>query len=785
MSRHGKVVRTPISSASEAELQAPHRVSPPPMEPMGCLRESADRDELHRLAVSILDRPTRDRLYRQRQSLDRSLDWLESLPGDNWQDRWLISGAIERDGTGWGPQGLSSALRERYTHGLTILIVLRVICPTHDWLSGSKLTRLYAEYRKHNHQQSFLELSAAGLRHGGGERAAIALNLTTRIVILTGKDPRDLGLADIQDYALARRGSRRQLTSLGLAYEMLHELGALKGYPPTYRQATVGGQLTVPELVDRYDLVNRDVRDLLVHYLLERSAALDYNTLVNQVHVLARLFWADLEQHHPGIDSLRLTPEMSHAWKQRLHTRTDGKPRRGAQMICFSVRAFYLDLQQWALQDPARWGRWVATSPIGEADLRGYNKTANQRRARMQDRTRSLVPVLPRLVAAAETQLSRSFSLLEETRRLQPGDEFTFDGTRYKRCGEGKRYFSSTGLQIAPIELGGKRIDVEKLEAAAFWTWAAIEVLRRTGARIEELLEVTHVSIRQYQTPSGEVVPLLQISPSKTDRERVIPADPELVAVLARIIRRVKDQGGRVPLLSRYDQHERTFGPGLPHLFQRVVHQRLEVISPSYIRNLIASLAKQAGITDVDGSQITFTPHDFRRIFSTETVNGGLPIHIAAKVLGHLDLNTTQGYVAVYPEQVIAHYRRFVEQRRAQRPGEEYREPTDTEWDEFRDHFSLRQVALGRCDRPYGTPCQHEHACIRCPMLRLDITQIPRLLQIETNHHERLDEARRMQWLGEVAAIEEGLRHIGTKKQQASRLLEQQQSGATGPDALG
>lgn len=58
-------------------------------------------------------------------------------------------------------------------------------------------------------------------------------------------------------------------------------------------------------------------------------------------------------------------------------------------------------------------------------------------------------------------------------------------------------------------------------------------VLRRTGARIEELPELTHLSLRQYQAPTGETVPLLQISPSKTDRERVIPADPDLVAILA------------------------------------------------------------------------------------------------------------------------------------------------------------------------------------------------------------------------------------------------------------
>jgi hypothetical protein len=71
-----------------------------------------------------------------------------------------------------------------------------------------------------------------------------------------------------------------------------------------------------------------------------------------------------------------------------------------------------------------------------------------------------------------------------------------------------------------------------------------------------------------------------------------------------------------------------------------------------------------------------------------------------------------RGYVAVYPTEVIRHYRQFIDQRRGKRPSEEYREPTDAEWTEFRDHFSLRKVALGTCDRPYGTPCQHENACL-------------------------------------------------------------------------
>ncbi|WP_164842321.1 hypothetical protein [Actinoplanes solisilvae] len=96
----------------------------------------------------------------------------------------------------------------------------------------------------------------------------------------------------------------------------------------------------------------------------------------------------------------------------------------------------------------------------------------------------------------------------------------------------------------------------------------------------------------------------------------------------------VKADDGKVPLQQRYDTHERTFGPPLPHLLQRITHHRLQVIPPDRIRELLADVARRANAVDVDGTPLRFTPHDFRRIFSTETVNSGLPIHIAAKLLG-------------------------------------------------------------------------------------------------------------------------------------------------------
>ncbi|WP_234375430.1 hypothetical protein [Streptomyces sp. CB01373] len=75
--------------------------------------------------------------------------------------------------------------------------------------------------------------------------------------------------------------------------------------------------------------------------------------------------------------------------------------------------------------------------------------------------------------------------------------------------------------------------------------------------RSEELCELTHLSIRQYQRANGEVIALLVIAPSKTDRERVIPMSAELFHVIASIVRRHNRTGRPIPLVSRFDYHDK------------------------------------------------------------------------------------------------------------------------------------------------------------------------------------------------------------------------------------
>jgi hypothetical protein len=85
-----------------------------------------------------------------------------------------------------------------------------------------------------------------------------------------------------------------------------------------------------------------------------------------------------------------------------------------------------------------------------------------------------------------------------------------------------------------------------------------------------------------------------------------------------------------------------------------------------------------------------------------DLVNNGLPIHNGAKLLGHLDLQTTQGYVAVFEEDVIRHYQTFLINRRELRPADEYAEVTTQEWSEFQEHFDIQPASASSPPRSAG-----------------------------------------------------------------------------------
>ncbi|WP_245236006.1 tyrosine-type recombinase/integrase [Streptomyces durhamensis] len=97
------------------------------------------------------------------------------------------------------------------------------------------------------------------------------------------------------------------------------------------------------------------------------------------------------------------------------------------------------------------------------------------------------------------------------------------------------------------------------------------------------------------------------------------------------------------------------------------------------VKRLLDRTLEVTGLHDQSGEPLLCTPHDCRRMFATEAVTGGLPGHIAARIVGHKTLTTTQAYLAVFQDDLVRTYRSFLDRRRAERPQEECSEPTSAE----------------------------------------------------------------------------------------------------------
>lgn len=728
--------------------------------------------------------------HARRCGLPMLLDWLEEQPGQTWQERWLASGAdAAREDWAEGPAGwlrrhgrCSASQLKLMTGSLLFLVGADIIRPSLTWLlTGGKWRKLGPGMARLRDPAGFARLRVVCEGDPGVTPAARAIVQFRVAVIAAAKGGliADITVGDVLEVLNAQMPLRVKQHAGAATFQALRAMGVFGPGTPTLREIRSSGQRTVEELVDRYQVACRPVRDLIVSYLRERQPAVDYTTLVALSYQLVRCFWADLEQHHPGIDSLRVPREAAAAWKQRLRTRakmitasTGEKTVVEVERLDYldtlsSVRGFYLDLAEWAMHDPARWGPWAAPCPISPGELE-RRKHQRRRKARIDARTRDRLTVLPALISATARWREDSQALLAAARQAEPGQEFTTAGQTLIRS---DRPQAAPGNIWAHHPATGSRRLLSREEEHAFWAWAIIEVLRLTGIRVEELLELSHHSLVQYQLPgTGELVPLLQIAPSKTDAERLLVASPELADVLSAIIQRIRGSDGAVPLVRGWDRHERTWLPPAPLLFQRRASSENSAITTTMVAKLLDEALACAGLTDpATGGPLRCTPHDFRRMFITDAVLNGLPPHIAQVIAGHQDINVTMGYKAVYPQEAIRSHLAFLARRRSLRPTGEYRVPTDEEWAEFLGHFERRKVSTGTCGRAFGTPCIHEHACIRCPMLWPDPAQRERLAEIRGNLLARIAEAEREGWLGEVEGLKVSLAGAEDKLAQIDR----------------
>ncbi|MFF8914339.1 hypothetical protein ACF08M_13710 [Streptomyces sp. NPDC015032] len=197
--------------------------------------------------------------------------------------------------------------------------------------------------------------------------------------------------------------------------------------------------------VDRYRIRCKPVRDLIVDYLRERQPSLDFAGLDAISRTLAGLIRARIESLAPGIDSLRLPPVAARAWKDDLKVKkrtavgSDGKsaevssPRLDAKDEHMRVRAFYLDIPQWAAEEPARRGPWAVPCPISDDEIHKAEEF-KRRKARMDQRTRERFPVLPILVSTTERRRREAAGLLQAAGDPGPGALIPATGGALRRA---------------------------------------------------------------------------------------------------------------------------------------------------------------------------------------------------------------------------------------------------------------------------------------------------------------------------------------------------------------
>lgn len=712
------------------------------------------------------------------------LTQLQQYPGNTWQDRWEAAGLNKAGVTiGAREEGRSPTLRRRLNAAAGQAFAGRLIQPTLQTFRSYLFTcypRWFRTAAADPLLEEFCSRVEAQPMCRDSQRQAL-FDVCCALTVL-GLDLADLTPEALLYYATESRkhgltpGARPDDGSFAAthAWPVLHDMGHFApSTPHTLRAAVTKGQRTIAELVDRHNLRNVEIRDLLVDYITRRAAELDYSAIVQLARRLALTFWKQIEAINPAQGDLRLDEDTIGQWRDWLRLLPNGQPRLDMGGPLLAVRAFYLDLHTWAASEPEKWARWVAPCPVRDSDLRRFQARRRRLQERVAHRTRERQPLLPILSRHVNDHWLRLRTLLDAARTVELGAHFAVDGVTYQRTANERDRTGWTNPDHAPIRVinraTGDLLRLSHDENQAFWQWAVIETLRLAGLRIEELTELTHLSVRNYQRPNGEVVALLVVGPSKADRERVIPMSAELFHVIAQIIRRHIREHGTVPVAVRYDVHERVWSPPLPYLFQSRRNSTRRGMSMSAVWHHIQRATRTLTQTHPEFTDVTFAPHDFRRMFATELVNNGLPIHIGAALLGHLNIQTTRGYVSVFEENVIAHYQQFLDRRRAQRPEDEYRTPTDEEWRDFQEHFDKRRVELGSCGRPYGTPCAHEHACIRCPMLSIDPKMLPRLDELEQDLLARRDRAVQEGWRGEIEGLDLTLTFLRSKRDQAER----------------
>ena len=260
----------------------------------------------------------------------------------------------------------------------------------------------------------------------------------------------------------------------------------------------------------------------------------------------------------------------------------------------------------------------------------------------------------------------------------------------------------------------------------------ALLLQRACGLRIGELLDLEMDAVIDIPG-SGS---WLKVPLGKLDTERMVPIDPEILALIDRITTT------RSP--GRPIRHPVT---GRPADFLFTAHGRR--LGQNTLRHELDQAATAAGLGHV-------TPHQLRHTYATALVNAGVSLQALMAILGHVSAEMSLRYGRLFDSTIRDEYERALDLAKT-RIGTlgtlNAHAATDTVSDsDWRTTPTLgTALASGHCLRaPAQGPCSYANICEHCPAFRADPDDIPVLTRQRDITRALADDATRRGWDAET-----------------------------------
>lgn len=215
-------------------------------------------------------------------------------------------------------------------------------------------------------------------------------------------------------------------------------------------------------------------------------------------------------------------------------------------------------------------------------------------------------------------------------------------------------YPGAIALKYQPF-LEGTLVNIDNLFIAASFGLAALDIFTTTGARMNELLQISNtkecINVLKMDSNTDRPKILLRMVPKgRTELENFFIGS-ETLKLLHKLKQIISETYNEVPTISYGGDRSHRFPEKKPYLFQWNGRHFNKAYITAYIRFLMHGLV----YTTNDGKHVNLKAHLLRHAFATHSVHvEKMPVDLIARILHQKNLEVTKYYSAPTEQMISA-----------------------------------------------------------------------------------------------------------------------------------